>query len=326
MVEQDNTIKILCVDGDTGRLGRYHELIAAIPGHEFHVLTAEDAGQGLSLAQTFHPNCIVLAAGITGISCLDFIARLGRPDGASAPALVIAAAPGEQKAAMAAMGAGAEDFVEVETLSAETLQRAIGNALAMVRMRAIVQDAKQQLAAMGLDDPLTSLAGRNLFQDRLTHAVILGKRSNQNVGVMLIELNDLKDINFMKGHEAGDAALREVGERLKTTLRQADTVARTNGNQFGVVLHTGATYDGAIIAAQKIMAAMEAPMQTAEGPLELKLDIGIALFPSHGEDGDTLLYNADAAMTQARRSDGGYAVFAYDDMLVDFLDDDASVA
>jgi diguanylate cyclase (GGDEF)-like protein len=326
MAEQERPLKILCVDADSARNDAYQRAISAIPGQSFSVLATETGGQGLSLTRTFQPDCLIVAAGLGDIACREFIARLGRPDGAAGPAVVIAAQPGEEAAALDAMDAGAEDFIETATLGPETVQRAIGNAIRIARMQAQVQDARQQLAAMGLDDPLTSLAGRNLFQDRLTHAVILAKRSNQSVAVMLIELSDLKDINFMKGHEIGDAALREVGERLKATLRQADTVARTNGNQFGVVLHTGATYEGTIIAAQKIVAAMKEPMQTEEGPMELCLDIGIALFPNHGEDGDTLLYNADAAMGQARRARSGYAVFAYDDMLVDFLDDDASVA
>jgi diguanylate cyclase (GGDEF)-like protein len=326
MVEQDEPIKILCVDGDTGRLTAYHDTIGAIGSQSYRVLAAESAGQGLSLAQTFHPDCILLSAGVRDISCLDFISRLGRPDGANSPAVVIAAAPGEAGAAMAALGAGAEDFVETATLCPETMQRALSNALTLVTLRARLRDARQELAAMGLDDPLTSLAGRNLFQDRLTHSVILAKRGNQGIAVLLIELSELKDINFMQGHEAGDAALREVGERLKATLRQADTVARTNGNQFGVVLHTGATYEGTLIAAQKILNAMDTPATVDGAEIALKLDIGIALFPNHGEDSDTLLYNADAALAQARRNGGGYAVFAYDDMLVDFLDDDSSAA
>lgn len=326
MAEQERPLRILCVDADGGRHESYRQAIDAIPGRSFSVLATETGSQGLSLVQTFHPDCLIVAAGIPDIGCLDIIARLGRPGVAAGPAVVVAARPGEEAAAVEAMAAGAEDFIETATLGPETMQRAIGNATRLVRMRTQVQDARQQLAAMGLDDPLTSLAGRNLFQDRLTHAVILAKRNNQSVAVMLIELSHLKDINFMKGHEAGDAALREVGERLKATLRQADTVARTNGNQFGVVLHTGATYEGTLIAAQKIVTAMKEPMQTADGPMELTLDIGIALFPNHGEDGDTLLYNADAAMSQARRAGSGYAVFAYDDMLVDFLEDDSSVA
>ena len=326
MVDHDRSLKILCVDADAGRQEAFHRAIAGVPGRELSILIAESGGQGLSLAQTFQPHCLVVADALPDMGCADFVVRLARPEGAPAPAVVIAAAPGAEGAALAAMQAGADDFVQAATISGPTLQRALGTALEITRLRAELMQAKQHIAASGLDDPLTTLAGRGLFQDRLTHAVILGKRSNQNVAVMLIELTGLKDINFLKGHEAGDAALREVGLRLKATLRQADTVARTSGNQFGVVLHTGATHEGSVITAKKILAAMEEPVRLEDGAMELGLDIGIALFPNHGEDGDTLLHHAESAMGQARRAGGGYAVFAYDDMLVDFLEDGASVA
>ncbi len=156
--------------------------------------------------------------------------------------------------------------------------------------------------------------------------MILAKRNSENLAVMLLEASRLKDINFIHGHGAGDAVLTEAGRRIRATLREADTVARSNGNQFAVVLHTGATHEGVRIAAEKILAAMAEPIAVEDDTIELALEIGIALFPHHGEDGDTLLHNAEVAMAEARRQGGGYAVFAYDDMLVDFLGNDASVA
>jgi diguanylate cyclase (GGDEF)-like protein len=326
MANDDRPLRILCVDDDAERQHTYRHAMTAAQDRGRTVLMTETGSQGLSLAQTFRPDCLVVSDALPDMTCRDFIAGLPRPEGADSPALVIAASPGAEDDALAAMAAGADDFVQVSGMGSATLLRAVENAIRITQLRAGLAQAMRQIALGELDDPLTALPGRKLFQDRLTHAVILGKRTNQSVAVMLIELSAMKEINFLKGHAAGDAALREVARRMKATLREADTVARTSGNQFGVVLHTGATHEGSLVAARKILAAVEAPIAYEDGPMSIALNIGIALFPDHGEDGDTLLHHADAAMERAGHAGGGCNVFAYDDRLAASSENATSVA
>jgi diguanylate cyclase (GGDEF)-like protein len=330
MSDAQSPTRILAVDADDGRQAQYRAAFAAnpggAPGAGFSVLAADCGGKGLPLVQTFRPDCVIVAAALPDMTAAGFIERLGRTDATPGPALVIATSPAEEAAALDALGAGAEDYVVSDRLGPAQLRRAVGRAIEIVSLRRQIVEAKHAASGMGFDDPLTHLATRSLFHNRLVHAVILAKRSDQNVGVMLLELSQLKEINFLLGHDTGDAALREAANRLKTVLREADTVARTSGNQFAVLLQTGATYEGSTIAAQKIQNAMRQPFQIEGRDVDLTPDIGIALFPNHGDNSDTLMHHAEAAMRQARRQGGGYAIFAYDDMLSDFLEAGPSVA
>ena len=326
MSDAQSPTRILAVDADDDRQEQYRAAFAAAPGPGFTVLPADCGGKGLPLIQTFRPDCVIVAAALPDMTGAGFIERLGRNDASPGPALVIAATPQEETAALEVLGTGADDFVVTDRLSPAQLLRAVSRAIEIVSLRRQINEAKHAANGMGFDDPLTHLATRGLFHNRLVHAVILAKRNDQNVGVMLLELSQLKEINFLLGHETGDAALREAATRLKTVLREADTVARTSGNQFAVLLQTGATYEGSTIAAQKIQQAMRQPLQIDGRDVDLTPDIGIALFPNHGDNSDTLLHHAEAAMRQARRQGGGYAIFAYDDMLSDFLESGPSVA
>ena len=327
MSDAQTPIRILTVDGDDARQERYRTAMAAIPGQTFTVLPADCGGKGLSLVQTFRPDCVVVATALSDMDAKLFIERLGRSEASPGPAVVIAApAAAHEAEALAVLSAGGDDYLIAESLNPAQIWRALSRAIEIVSLRGRLAEARLTSTAMGFDDPLTELATRSLFHNRLVHAVILAKRNDQNVGVMLLELSQLKEINFVLGHEAGDEALREAARRLRTVLREADTVARTSGNRFGVLLQTGATYEGSTITAQKIQSAMGQPFTIEGRTVDLTPDIGVALFPNHGDNSDTLVHHAETAMRQARRQGGGYAMFAYDDMLSDFLESGSSVA
>jgi len=319
-------IRILAVDGDEGRQAGYRTALDGIVGRSYTLLPVDSGSKALSLVQTFLPECVLVATTLSDMSGMAFVERLGRNDSRAAPGVVLVAAPGEETAGLDGIRAGADDFLMADRLTPAQLQRAIGTASQIVSLRERLSEARQAAADLGFDDPLTHLATRGLFHNRVVHAVILAKRNDQNIGVMLLELSQLKEINILYGHEAGDAALREAAARLRTVLREADTVSRTSGNQFGILLQTGATYEGSMIAAQKIQQVMSQPFTIQGRSVDLTPDIGIALFPNHGDNSDTLFHHAETAMRQARRQGGGFAVFAYDDMLSDFLEAGPSVA
>jgi diguanylate cyclase (GGDEF)-like protein len=313
MSDARSPIRLLAVDGDDARQAQYRGAFAA-GDHACTLLAADCGGKGLPLVRTFRPDCVIVSATLPDMSGARFIERLSRSNSDPSPALVIAAAPENEGLALAALGVGAEDFILTDRLTPAQLQRAVGRAVEIASLRRQLVEARNAASGLGFDDPLTRLATRGLFHNRLVHAVILAKRSDQNVGVIMLELGRLKEINVLLGQDAGDAALREAASRLRTALREADTVARTSGNQFGVLMQTGATYEGSAIAAEKIQQALRTPLQIDGRDVDLTPDIGIALFPNHGDSGDTLLHHAEAAMHQARRQGGGFVIFAYDDM------------
>ena len=172
--------------------------------------------------------------------------------------------------------------------------------------RGIVRDiterkrAEEQLAYMATHDALTGLPNRMLFNDRFILAVAHADRNQQKLAVMLLDLDYFKDVNDTLGHSVGDLLLQVVGDRLTSLLRKGDTVARMGGDEFMLLLPETAQEEDAANIAQKILEAFRKPFVFDDHELRITTSIGIALYPDAGEDGDTLMKNADIAMYRAK--------------------------
>jgi diguanylate cyclase (GGDEF)-like protein/PAS domain S-box-containing protein len=183
-------------------------------------------------------------------------------------------------------------------------------------MIGVVQDiterrqAEQELQFLALHDALTGLANRSLFTDRLEHAIHAAKREGTSFGLMVMDMDHFKEVNDSMGHHSGDLLLQQVAGRLRGTLREVDTVARLGGDEFGVMPEGGVGIKGTIRAAEKLVAAMDLPFNLGEALVDVGLSIGIAQFPDHGEDAETLLRRADVAMYVAKRNKLGYSVYS----------------
>ncbi|WP_276970745.1 sensor domain-containing phosphodiesterase [Ferrimicrobium acidiphilum] len=159
-------------------------------------------------------------------------------------------------------------------------------------------------------DSLTSLANRAAFEDYLAHALAIATRTSGHLAVLLLDLNRFKDVNDTLGHHIGDALLNEVAQRLTSVMREADVVARLGGDEFVILLSTSADISGAKVAAKRLVTALEQPLLVAHRSIWIGASIGIACFPEHGTDPQTLLHRADLAMYEAKRTTVG--VVAYD--------------
>ncbi|HEY7076710.1 MAG TPA: EAL domain-containing protein [Solirubrobacteraceae bacterium] len=160
-----------------------------------------------------------------------------------------------------------------------------------------------------LHDALTGLPNRELFRDRIDHAVRLARRSGELAIVMLMDLDHFKEINDTLGHHHGDGLLQEVARRLESSLRDSDTVARLGGDEFGVLLPRIARAGDAALVAQQLLSRLREPYVVDGMTLEIDASVGIAVHPQHGDDVETLLQRADIAMYSAKHSGRGYAMF-----------------
>ncbi|MEP7061529.1 MAG: EAL domain-containing protein [Betaproteobacteria bacterium] len=160
--------------------------------------------------------------------------------------------------------------------------------------------ADELVAYLAQFDALTGLPNRSLFRDRLAMALTYAQRNASNVGVMFVDLDRFKDVNDTYGHVSGDQVLAAVGERLRLCVRGGDTVGRLGGDEFAIVLSNLARADDANLVAQQIVDAMARPFDVDGHDVILTASIGIAVYPSDGEDPTTLLRNADAAMYLAK--------------------------
>jgi diguanylate cyclase (GGDEF)-like protein/PAS domain S-box-containing protein len=163
---------------------------------------------------------------------------------------------------------------------------------------------EEEVRFLAYHDVLTGLPNRRLLDDRLGQALHLAQRRGTQVAVMLVDLDDFKVVNDRLGHRGGDAALREVAQRLGACMRKADTLARQGGDEFVVVIpELGHPGDCAVVA-DKILRAVEAPVQIEGEAVRLGASIGVSLFPEDARDSEALLRNADAAMYRAKQSGG----------------------
>jgi len=167
-----------------------------------------------------------------------------------------------------------------------------------------------------LHDPLTGLPNRALFSERIGHAILQAKRNKTQLAVALIDLDRFKEVNDSLGHTAGDELLISVGERMGAALRESDTVARLGGDEFGLLLPELAGPHDTLPVLERLHAALELPIHVQSLPIGIEASIGIALYPEHGEDAQTLIQRADVAMYDAKRD--GCSYMFYDDDAHDY--------
>jgi diguanylate cyclase (GGDEF)-like protein/PAS domain S-box-containing protein len=168
------------------------------------------------------------------------------------------------------------------------------------------REAELQLRQQALYDPLTGLANRAFFHERLRHAIKLRHEEGRATGLLYIDLDDFKGINDRWGHDLGDEVLKEVGRRIEQSVRPGDTAARLGGDEFAVVLTEPLTPEDAVGVAERLLKEIARPMDSGSAPVYINASIGIA-FGNHDE---TLLKEADIAMYRAKaHPDTGFAFF-----------------
>jgi diguanylate cyclase (GGDEF)-like protein len=182
-----------------------------------------------------------------------------------------------------------------------------------VAVRKIAESALRRQAELNeyqaLHDPLTGLPNRVLFRDRVAQALLACERTGGRVAVLVMDLDRFKEVNDTLGHHSGDALLRELGMRLRGALRESDTIARLGGDEFAVLLPGEADPLGVPHVMERIRQAVEAPILVQDLPLGIEASVGVAFYPDHGADVDTLLQYADIAMYEAKSAHSFYAFY-----------------
>jgi len=160
---------------------------------------------------------------------------------------------------------------------------------------------EKKLKRLAHFDPLTQLPNRALFYDRLRQSIALAGRQQQYCALLFIDLNNFKQINDNFGHTTGDALLRACAERLSSTIRSSDTVARIGGDEFVIISNLLTNSEAAAGLAKKILDVLQRPFQLLGNRCEIGASIGISIYPDHGLDSDTLIHKADQAMYRIKK-------------------------
>jgi diguanylate cyclase (GGDEF)-like protein len=162
--------------------------------------------------------------------------------------------------------------------------------------------AEETVQFQAYHDALTGLPNRLLLEDRMAQALVHARRRHSPVAVIFLDVDHFKLINDTLGHATGDRLLKGIAERLQVTVRREDTVARLGGDEFTILFTELSHNDDAARTAEKILNAFTAPFVVDGRELYVTASIGVALFPTDGEDPDTLLRNADSAMYRAKEA------------------------
>jgi diguanylate cyclase (GGDEF)-like protein/PAS domain S-box-containing protein len=159
---------------------------------------------------------------------------------------------------------------------------------------------EEQMAHQAFHDPLTGLANRVLFKDRVEQALLRGNRYRRSLAVLFLDLDDFKTVNDSLGHAAGDTLLVEVAHRILSTLRTSDTAARLGGDEFAILVEDTTGVEDALRLAERIFEELAPPISIQGKDVLISTSIGVAFSGASREEADDLLRNADVAMYTAK--------------------------
>jgi len=165
--------------------------------------------------------------------------------------------------------------------------------------------AAERIDFLSQYDALTELPNRTLFQDRLELAVAHARRRDEFLGVLMVNLDRFKKVNESLGHEGGDELLREVASRLKTSLRDVDTIGRLGGNDYAILVEGIQTADAVTAVAEKLTQILATPFDVRGQEIFVSASIGVASCSSSACNAGKLLESAEVAMTRAKQDGGG---------------------
>jgi diguanylate cyclase (GGDEF)-like protein len=221
---------------------------------------------------------------------------------AAAPeaALLVLSDHEHQAANVIAVRNGAQDFLIKRDTDVELMRRALQHAIER-------KHQERKLSYLAHHDPLTQLANRTSFVQRLEACLATAQRAGTRCAVMFLDLDGFKQVNDDHGHEAGDTVLCEVARRIQASVREEDTVARLGGDEFAVLLEHVEDAQVCARIAQRILDIAGLPVLLGEDVETcVRASVGIALCPDAGHTSEALLRAADAAMYRAKSCGGGY--------------------
>jgi diguanylate cyclase (GGDEF)-like protein len=159
-------------------------------------------------------------------------------------------------------------------------------------------------------DPVTDLPNRILLLDRLEQAIPMAASQKTLLGLLILDIDNFKEINDTLGHYSGDRLLKHIVSRLSGVVHDSDTLARVDGDSFAILLQGVAEDDNIIDIVKKIQKTFTEPFPIEGLKLEIQASIGIAIFPKHGKNGDTIIQKANAALYAAKQSNKKYTIYS----------------
>lgn len=221
------------------------------------------------------------------------------------PFIFVSGKIGEEMA-VEAMRNGANDYIMKGNL--KRLKPAIDRELAEAENRKLRRSAEAKIYHMAYYDDLTGLPNRNLLLERVQKSMRTDIGDTRPFALLLVDLDNFKDVNDTLGHLHGDALLKKVGERIGAALRPTDVIARLGGDEFAILMSLAAL-SHAVLVAQKIQKSLEEPFVVDGVHILVEASVGIALYPDHCDSTEVLMRRADVAMYSAKKAGSGHCIY-----------------
>lgn len=305
-------LRLLLVEDNPGDAGLVRELLRETSSAEFDIVHVEDMRQGCEALRVSPFDVVLTDLSLPDSEGLQAVMRL-RESAPQTPIVVMTGIESEEVDQASAEN-GVHGYVVKGEMSATGLSRQLRHAIERGRIVRELEEAREEAHRLATRDPLTGLANRLVLEDRLSRLVAAARRHGERIGVLALDLDRFKGINDAFGHDVGDELLRCVASRLLRQVRDSDTVARQGGDEF-VILLTNITREmDAARVARKILSTLASPISIHGHDYLTSGSIGIATFPSDGQDPTSLLRAADTAMYHAKREGAGRYQFYREEM------------
>ncbi|HEY3282087.1 MAG TPA: diguanylate cyclase [Armatimonadota bacterium] len=265
----------------------------------YRVLSATNGAEALECASSEHPDLILMDIMMPGMSGYDVCRSLKQDPATERIPVIFISAKTNVTDKVAGLQMGATDFISKPFVAEELLAR-VEVALRTKQEQDRLREEAGRLQAMTLTDPLTGLYNRRMLDERLEEEVSRSRRYGTPLSCLMIDIDDFKKVNDRFGHPTGDTVLKQISEVLRCCSRAIDVVSRYGGEEFAVLLPE-TCLQGATQAAERIRAQLthDVGAGVLPGISRVTLSVGIARL-SAGDDGNTLLAKADAALYRAK--------------------------
>lgn len=293
-------IRVLLVENNPTDATRALEMLREMEKGQMEVIHVERLSSALHRLTRESFDAILLDRILVdthGLDTLDLIqAALGRMP------IVVLGDKDDEAAERQMIQHGAQEVVIKEGSTSVQLARAVRHAVERKK-------AEQHLSYLAQHDPLTTLANRMLFRDRMAHAVAMAKRKKHVVGLVLCGLDSFKETIRMFGQEAGDRLLKEAADRLKKCLREVDTAARLAGDELTCLLEGVNSRGDMEIIGKRILQAFAQPWSIENQESPVTVSLGLVVYPLDGQEINDLFARAKEAMDYAREAGGNRYCF-----------------
>ena len=257
--------------------------------------------QGLELYAKHAFDIILLDYSMPARDGIEMILDIRNESKGSSTAIVMMSTFEDESIALECIKAGAQDFLIKSDISEKKLRRAILHSTTRHELEVKLFETYQQVKQLAETDSLTKLPNRYFFDESLKLAITNNRRNDHTLALLLFDIDNFKLINDNFGHDVGDLLLKKNVAKIKKCLRGNELFARLGGDEFAITLSNLQNSEQALLVAQRIISAMQTPIEIATTTINSTVSIGIALHPCNGKTSEELFKYADIAMYRAKK-------------------------